>query len=357
MKRQPHYLGNMATHADRTKLQAAIRMAKSHVAEKGDLAQPDIWTHQCADHDALGSMISLSAELVRQGLHPRLRIKKVAPGAILLAARLGVPIGEVAPLSSGIHFLLDTCASHLVEPGFLSTHPNTRVIIDHHRPDDADLSALHEIRNREAISTCEMLASLIPASSITSSTALGLLVGIEGDTERLDLATQETMHIYARLLKISGVSRREVHKYLSYSFMPEVVRQIHTDLKDLISDLFRDTTGQDWIISLCPTVLDPFIMAETLRKTGADISAAVKEESSGLFRVSIRVGFLRAHQRDVPASSIARRTSELCGMPRGKWGGGEIDKAGALIHSDFATIRTALFRASMETISAGKTAF
>ncbi|VVC03438.1 Uncharacterised protein [Candidatus Bilamarchaeum dharawalense] len=330
--RQGQYLGHMVTKGDRRTFVMAIERAK-RLAEKDD-AQPVLWTHEGADPDGIGAMKFVRDYLSQKhGLTARIITGPIMFTARPFAERLGVDISEKEDnfQSAGMHMVLDTCAKPLLNGARGVLVPERTLVIDHHVPDVTSIEAAYMIRNAVAISTCEMLASIVPVREITREGAFALAVGIASDTDRLRVAERRTIAIFERLLRMANVKRTEIDELADPSWDPKITRMVGSDLNYANWQTY-EVGSKEWVIAIGQTSLEaPFILANALRRLNADISASFTEIGIEKFKISIRVGFAQANKTGVHANDIARRISQLCELPQEQWGGGEIDRAGVVI--------------------------
>lgn len=349
--RKSQYLGNMVSSGNRRTFDRAIRTTKKLVEQFGEGAQPILLTHDCADPDGLCAQKFLHDYLAVRGLRPRIVTNLVTTTTIPLIERLGMTIADT-DTTTGMYFVLDTYAKPLLNGVIENLEPERTTVIDHHIPDETSIRAGYTIINRIAISTCEMLASLVPRREITRENAFALAVGIVSDSERLRRAERKTIAIYERLLAIAKVKRVEIDELADPALSPEVKLAIGRDINFMVTGE-QKSDKRNWVFAICQSTLEtPFILANALRQMGMDISAAISEIESGAYKISFRIGFNDAFTTGVHANRIAKRTSQLCGMPQEMWGGGELDRAGAIVKGNVTDIIMAISRAIRETIDA-----
>jgi nanoRNase/pAp phosphatase (c-di-AMP/oligoRNAs hydrolase) len=338
----------LVTRVDIHTFKAAIIRAKKLVSTLGDTAQPDLRTHEAADQDGIGAMFALRGHLLRKGVTPRIVTGRIMPTTLPLVARLGIAeISEAEP-STGMQFVLDTSARPLLNGIAASLDPTKTMIIDHHVQDGDPIPARYKVVSGIAGSTCEMLASLIPHDDMTRNEAFALAVGIAADSERLATAERRTIRIFEALLRRANVGRHEINELADPVSDPETTLALLKDMATVKS--FAINKGSKTVVvTIGLSQVMPFLLANQLRRNGAHISAVFNEVRPGVYKVSFRVGIKEA-LAGVGANYIARRTSELCGMERDMLGGGEIDRAGAIIRGTPEQIEQAIRQACREVV-------
>ena len=302
-----HYLGHIATYDNRRSFKRAIIATERLVQQNGDLAQPVLWTHEGADQDGIGAMKFLSEFLLAKGLRPRIVTGPVLFTARPLAATLGIDIDECNGDSQGMHFVLDTSARPLLNGALGNLKPLRTTVIDHHVQDATSIEARYRIINLRARSTCEILASLVLEDRIGEGGAFALAVGIASDSQRLSTAERHTILTYKRLLARAHVqNQNEVEELADPQWDARIRAVVARDLENISRGNYKRIT---YAIGLS-NLETPFILADTLRRMEMDISAALCEIGTGMYKLSFRSGIANVH-----ANEIARRTSELCEMP------------------------------------------
>ncbi|MFH1785885.1 MAG: DHH family phosphoesterase [Candidatus Micrarchaeota archaeon] len=327
--RNKEYLGRMATAKHRKVLQKAIERAKVLHSTFGEKATPLLRTHEGADPDGIGAMKFLQGYLeARYQLASHIYTGPILFTSRPLANRLAIDAVDV-PTTEGMLFVLDTCAKPLLNGNDFVRDRTT--VIDHHVPDITSIDAAFMVRNPNAVSTCEMLASLVPLKYINEEGAFALAVGIASDTERLRVAERRTIAIFERLLRIAKVKRSDVDELADPAWDPRRVLAIGSDMKNVLWDSYLKN-GKEWVFAVgLSTIEMPFVLADALRKLNTNISVALSEIAEGRFKLSVRIGFAEADQTGVHANDIARVISLKLDLPQEQWGGGEIDRAGAIV--------------------------
>ena len=230
-------------------------------------------------------------------------------------------------------------------------------IIDHHELSQPELTAKFRIINKNAISVCEIIASLIPEEDIDSLSALALAVGISGDSKRLRNIDDDTLAIFDRLVEISRVSKSTIEAknmidMLAYPPLDaELVAKIMDDLKNMSTETYRGRT-----ISVGPSALEnPAILASRVNDMDVSIVGvlsvlnAANTADEDWYKISFRVGYPELRS-GISAKSIAKRTSEICGMPPDMLGGGHDLMAAAVIKNTYDNAVSAVFQAAKEAI-------
>jgi nanoRNase/pAp phosphatase (c-di-AMP/oligoRNAs hydrolase) len=344
--RGERFLGYMASAADRGRFANAMKMA----AARGAL----ITTHDVPDCDGLGSAFALQRFLFRKGVHADIvtgpHIHLTDPLVETLEIRTKrwneIPRDDARPI-----IVVDTNTPALLN-GVSRRENQILMVIDHHQKGHSSLKTLYAIENQSAISASEIVASLMDRRGIDRSIALALAVGIAGDSERLSDAEVGTLHIFESLLRISGASKKEVDELAYPDLPPGMVAAILEEMRHVESELY----GNKVIAVAASRLENPAILANEIRNMNATVVAVLNEQAGGCHRVSFRVRFKEAHNGGIHANDIARRASEICGVPEGMRGGGHIDKAGAMIQGSYREITKAIFEAAREAIdrAAGK---
>lgn len=349
------YLGQMVTRSDRRLFERAVNTARLFVEQLGEAAQPDLRTHEGADPDGIGAKIFLRDYLRGMGFQPRIVIEPMVTSVMPLVREFELEATNEQP-STGMHFIVDTSARPLLNGSIDVLAPERTTIIDHHIPDETTINARFVIRNIRAVSTCEMLASLVPADMITARGAFALAVGIASDSERLAIAEHGTLTIFNRLLQLANVPREMIDRLADPSLDARTVVAVLADMKSVNSQVYTKG-GIDWVISVGVSRLTPFILANALRSLDAHISAAISKIGPERYKASFRIGFNVAMEAGIHANDIAERASKLCMMPKDMWGGGQIDKAGAILHGKPGQILRNIEKAIRDTIDAATTVF
>jgi nanoRNase/pAp phosphatase (c-di-AMP/oligoRNAs hydrolase) len=344
--RSDRYLGYMASAADRGKFANAMKAASEH----GVL----ITTHDVPDCDGLGAAFAVQRLVFRKGAkadiitgpHIHLTDPLVEALGIRTKSWSDIPKSDLRPI-----IVVDTNTPALLN-GMGCRENQLLMVIDHHQLGQSVLKPTHMIDHQSAISASEIVASIIEKKAIDRQIALALAVGIASDSERLSDAEVGTLHIFESLLRISGASKKEVDSLAYPELPPTMVAAILEEMKQVQSMLYENR-----VIAVAASRLEnPAILANEIRNMNAAVVAVLNEQSGGWHKVSFRVRFKEAHAGGIHANDIARRASEICGMPEGMRGGGHIDKAGAMIHADYHEIVDAVFTAAREAIdrAAGK---
>ncbi|MCI0504196.1 DHH family phosphoesterase [Candidatus Micrarchaeota archaeon] len=340
------YLGHMAGPAERGRFANAMKTA----AAKGAI----ITTHDVPDCDGLGSAFALQRVLLKKGAQADIVTGPPIHLTDPLVEKLSIHTkrwDEIPELDSRPIIVVDTNTPSLLN-GMGRRKNQLLMVIDHHLGSGACLKPVFNVENQKAISASEILASVINRKEIDMISALALAVGIAGDSERLSDAELGTLRIFESLLRISGASKREVDALAYPDNPPAIVAAILEELKRVKSALYRNT-----VIAVGASALEnPAILANEIRNMGAAVVAVLGAQGNGYHKVSFRVRFMDAWKGGIHANDIARRASEACGMPERMWGGGHIDKAGAMIRGECQEITDAVFAAAKEAIdrAAGK---
>lgn len=349
--RNKEYLGRMVTEKDRKLLNRAIERARVLHSTIGEKAIPLLRTHEGADPDGIGAMKFLQEYLqARYALASNIYTGPILFSSRPIAERLGIIDSVDVPSTEGMMFVLDTCAKPLLNGNGVVSERTA--VIDHHVPDVTSISAAYMIRNPRAVSTCEMLASLVPVQYISQEGAFALAVGIASDTERLRAAESRTIGIFERLLRIAKVKKSDVDMLADPPWAPHRVITVGNDLRNVLWDSYSKN-GRDWVFAIGLSSIElPFVLATALKRLDADISVALSQVGDDKYKISIRVGFADAERTKVCANDIARIISIALGMPQDKWGGGEIDRAGAVVEGNLSRIIMMIDLAIKEVIDA-----
>lgn len=177
-----------------------------------------IFTHRQADPDALCSAYAIS-EAIRKAVadsNPRCIVssKIVAPqGAGLLGtaicARLGIDFVDSLSTSeifeTSLIVAVDVGELELLEPYALgiSTSSARKFLIDHHgsNKDTAEWEDFKTIVDKDATSTCEIVALRFPESYLNQKIARALLTGLMFDSQHLGIATESTLSAAIKLVR------------------------------------------------------------------------------------------------------------------------------------------------------------
>lgn len=346
--RSDRYLGTVAGPASRSHFANAMKAASEHGAL--------ITTHDVPDCDGLGTAFAVQRILLKRnvpadiitGPHIHLTDPLVEHLGIRTKRWCDIPETDLRPI-----IVVDTNTPALLN-GMSSRRNSLLMVIDHHKVGETVLKPLHMICNQSAISASEIAASLIERKLIERDrqVALALAVGIASDSERLSDADVSTLRIFESLMQISGAKKKEIDALAYPELPPAMVAAIMDEMRSVESMLYGNK-----VIAVAPSSLEnPAILANEIRDMGSSIAAVLNEHEGGWHKVSFRVRFMEAHAGGIHANDIARRTSEICGMPEGMRGGGHIDKAAAMIKASYREIADAVFTAAKEVIDlvAGK---
>ncbi len=331
------FIGGMARPLERQYFNSVVRTAR----EMGAI----ITTHNIPDVDGLGAAHVLKNEIA--GSNVDIVTDKTIERTDPLVDRLGMRLkmwDEIPDSDERPIIVVDTNTTSLLN-GAVKKRNNIFAVIDHHRVTSVPLDSIITIRNETAISVCEILASIIPSNRIDRSNALALAVGIAGDSERLLDTDRETLHIFEQLVTISQESKDTIDTLAYPPLRPETLVALHKDLRHLRTEIYRGN-----VIAIGKTTQEiPALLAIMLKDMGNNVSIAIAKVKSSLYRLSFRVKYRDAAQ-GLYASEIAKKTSQKCGMCESEWGGGHIDKAGALIHGSFDKVVAAAIESAKEII-------
>ncbi len=332
------YIGGMASPLERKYFNSAIKT----VREMGAI----ITTHNIPDVDGLGAAYVLKKNF--PGSNVDIVTDKTIERTDPLVDRLGMRLkrwDEIPESDERPIIVVDTNTTSLLN-GAVGRRNDILAVIDHHRLTSIPLSSLINIRNETAISVCEIIASLIPSSRIDRSSALALAAGIAGDSERLLDTDNETLEIFVKLRRISQESKDTIDMLAYPPLRPETLAALLEDMRHLRTEIYKGN-----LIAIGKTTQEiPALLAMTLKDTGNNVSIAMARIKSSLYRLSFRVKY-RDAMRGLYASEIAKKTSQKCGMCESMWGGGHIDKAGAVVHGSYDEVVSAAIESAKAVIN------
>ncbi len=165
-----------------------------------------ITTHRKADMDGLSCAYSLHQ------IFPKsiIAVDDLDEGAKGLADFLGIqthPIRELDKHKYAGLVVVDTASYTLLES---AREWQIKLVIDHHHPQGRDMKTERMIVDDHSPSAAQMIAALMPPSSINKDVAFALSIGIISDTARFKSSSADTFEILGRLMKICGASYLEL---------------------------------------------------------------------------------------------------------------------------------------------------
>lgn len=161
--------------------------------------------HRNGDIDALAAAYALQSVFTNSIVAVS---DKMDENATSLAAVLGMDVKMLDSLDKKEFdgwIVVDTNTYELLKE---ARGQNIKLIIDHHHADEHMIKAETEIRDEDAPSTAEIVASLLP--DVDGKVAFALACGIISDTARFKNGRAETFAIVAELIKKSGKSYIEI---------------------------------------------------------------------------------------------------------------------------------------------------
>ncbi len=304
--------------------------------------------HDVPDADAFGAAYAVRAFFQTENIPTTIVAERIIPNSDLLLLALGIsPVGWDSIRADDLRpiITLDTSSRNTFRKG---AERKNRVIlsIDHHYADQAKLEPVYRIINRQAGSTCGIVASLIPGELIDPLTALALAAGISCDTQRLLTADDETLRLFRRLRRISKVPRHRIDELAFPSLKRDVLATLIAELSSIRSVVYNER-----VIAVCMTAIKPpAIMVTLMREMDIDISAALSPLSHRRFQLSLRVNQKNAFEYGIKAHELARSISSRCGsLSKGEVGGHD-DMAGGTLPGQYEDIVDHIIAAVREAV-------
>lgn len=282
-----------------------------------------IFTHRQADPDALCSAHAISEAIRRVVMDSNpgcvVSSKIVAPqGAGLLGTaictRLGIDFVDSISTSeiseAGLIVAVDVGEVELLEPyaSGISTSSASKFLIDHHgsNKDTADWENFKTIVDKDATSTCEIVALRFPESYLNQKIARALLAGLMFDSQHLGIAKESTLSAALKLVR-AGARIDEAKEMLrSRPERSEVIARIKSAQR-----LKYEEVGKFFIIQSEVSSFQAAV-ARTLLDLGGDVGIAYGDHEDEA-RISLRSTqqFFRETKIDLGEllSSIARESS------------------------------------------------
>lgn len=214
--------------------------------------------HCQPDGDAIGSAVALAAAL--EGKRVRIACVNSIP-PVFTQALGAIKVENILPISASLYVVLD--CPDLKRTGFAEAlikiaKRRPVIVIDHHQSGDLASIANQYLSNRQASSTCEVVATVIDElrTPISPPMATALLLGIHTDTGGLQHpnTTSSTLNLVSHLIRLGANFEK-----IRLLFSPQ------RDLKKL--QLWGLILSSISVNSLGITVAR--VSKDTLRQTGA----------------------------------------------------------------------------------------
>lgn len=214
-------------------------------------------------------------------------------------------------------FILDTVASQMLREEDYS-HYDKLILIDHHR-NDPDINYDLYLKDVDASSTAEMIASLLIEANIEINydCAKALYMGILGDTGRFRFnnSTAKTFQIVSELLK-KGINLQDIHDeiYLE-SFEDKKIKSIFFESVKLTNNsvAYRKNTLE-------------FLNKYNL--TSNYVSRGLIGQMAGIKEIPIWVNFTYNIEEDNIKCEIRSRNYEVLKVAKKYGGGGHLHACG-----------------------------
>lgn len=219
-------------------------------------------------------------------------------------------------------FILDTVASQMLrEEDYL--YYDKLILIDHHR-NDPDINYNLYLKDIEASSTAEMIASLLIEANIEINydCAKALYMGILGDTGRFRFnnSTAKTFQIVSELLK-KGINLQDIHD--------EIYLESFED-KKIKSIFFKSVKLTNNSVAYRKNTLE-FLNKYNL--TSNYVSRGLIGQMAGIKEIPIWVNFTYNIEEDNIKCEIRSRNYEVLKVAKKYGGGGHLQACGCSLKS------------------------
>lgn len=224
---------------------------------------------------------------------------------------------DIETRKKSLVFILDTVASQMLREDDYSYYDKL-ILIDHHR-NDPDINYDFYLKDIDASSTAEMIASILLEANIEINyeSARALYMGILGDTGRFRFnnSTAKTFLIVSELLK-KGINLQDIHDeiYLE-SFDDKKIKSIFFESVKLTekSVAYRKNTKE---------------FLEEYNLTSNFVSRGLIGQMAGIKEIPIWVNFTYSPDEDNIKCEIRSRNHEVLKVAKKYGGGGHLHACG-----------------------------